>query len=67
MYRKSMGIQVEKIRPYSESNDKKVQIESMFDNIAHRYDFLNHLLSAGIDILWRKRAIKEISIVNPKR
>lgn len=62
-----MRIQVEKIRPYSGSNDKKVQIESMFDNIAHRYDFLNHLLSAGIDILWRKRAIQEISIINPKR
>ncbi len=27
----------------------------MFDNIAHRYDFLNHFLSAGIDITWREK------------
>ena len=39
----------------------------MFDNIAHRYDFLNHLLSAGIDKLWRKRAIKFIQPYKPRR
>lgn len=32
----------------------------MFNNIAHRYDFLNHFLSMGIDILWRRKAIREI-------
>lgn len=62
-----MSPKVEKIRPYTHSDEnKKAQIESMFDNIAHKYDFLNHILSAGIDILWRKRAIKEISSINPK-
>ncbi|MCL4156733.1 UNVERIFIED_CONTAM: hypothetical protein GTU68_003193 [Idotea baltica] len=30
----------------------------MFDSIAHKYDFLNHFFSLGIDILWRKRAIR---------
>lgn len=30
----------------------------MFDAIAHKYDFLNHFLSAGIDIYWRKKALK---------
>jgi demethylmenaquinone methyltransferase/2-methoxy-6-polyprenyl-1,4-benzoquinol methylase len=41
--------------------DKKVAIESMFDSIAWRYDFLNHFLSFSIDRIWRKKAIREIS------
>ena len=60
--------EVEKLKPYSESSeDKKIQIEKMFDNIAVKYDFLNHLLSAGIYILWRKQAIKELKDIAPKR
>jgi demethylmenaquinone methyltransferase/2-methoxy-6-polyprenyl-1,4-benzoquinol methylase len=43
------------------SKDKKAVVESMFDSIAWRYDFLNHFLSFGIDRLWRRRAIKVIS------
>ena len=30
----------------------------MFNNISHRYDFLNQLLSLGIDKIWRKKAIQ---------
>ncbi|MGC1389770.1 MAG: bifunctional demethylmenaquinone methyltransferase/2-methoxy-6-polyprenyl-1,4-benzoquinol methylase UbiE [Bacteroidales bacterium] len=40
---------------------KKAAVESMFDSIAWRYDFLNHFLSFNIDRLWRKRVIKIIS------
>lgn len=29
----------------------------MFNKIANTYDFLNHFLSLGIDIVWRKKAI----------
>ncbi|MEZ5000478.1 MAG: bifunctional demethylmenaquinone methyltransferase/2-methoxy-6-polyprenyl-1,4-benzoquinol methylase UbiE [Bacteroidales bacterium] len=39
---------------------KKHDVRSMFDSIAWRYDFLNHLLSFGTDFLWRRRAIGEI-------
>lgn len=47
------------IVPYKEDNTgKKEQVARMFDNISHRYDFLNHFLSMGIDRLWRKKAIK---------
>ncbi len=41
--------------------DKKAAVESMFDSIAWRYDFLNHFLSFGIDHLWRRRVIRIIS------
>jgi demethylmenaquinone methyltransferase/2-methoxy-6-polyprenyl-1,4-benzoquinol methylase len=42
-------------------SDKKATVESMFDSIAWRYDFLNHFLSLNIDRLWRRRVIKIIS------
>jgi len=41
--------------------DKKAAVESMFDSIAWRYDFLNHFLSFSIDRLWRRKAIRIIS------
>jgi demethylmenaquinone methyltransferase/2-methoxy-6-polyprenyl-1,4-benzoquinol methylase len=43
------------------SGGKKAAVESMFDSIAWRYDFLNHFLSLNIDRFWRGRAIKIIS------
>ena len=41
--------------------DKTPQrIAGMFDAIAHRYDRLNHVLSAGLDRRWRRRAIASV-------
>jgi demethylmenaquinone methyltransferase / 2-methoxy-6-polyprenyl-1,4-benzoquinol methylase len=39
----------------------------MFDAIAPRYDFLNHLLSAGIDRYWRARAIRSLGLTGRER
>lgn len=56
------------VTPYKNSEQqKKQQVEQMFDNIAHRYDFLNHFLSLGIDKLWRKKAIRILSVYRPEK
>ncbi|QOX80037.1 bifunctional demethylmenaquinone methyltransferase/2-methoxy-6-polyprenyl-1,4-benzoquinol methylase UbiE [Trichlorobacter lovleyi] len=41
-------------------SQKGEQIQKMFDTIAPRYDFLNHLLSFGIDKRWRRTAVRLI-------
>ena len=46
---------------------RQAQVRSLFDSIAHRYDFLNHKLSSGIDILWRKRIIRQLQKLHPRR
>jgi demethylmenaquinone methyltransferase/2-methoxy-6-polyprenyl-1,4-benzoquinol methylase len=52
--------------PYkAENSGKKEQMAKMFNNISHRYDFLNHLLSLGIDKLWRKTAIDLLRPLKP--
>lgn len=50
------------VKPYKDSaGSKKQQVEQMFDNISHRYDFLNHFLSLSLDKWWRRKAIMELS------
>ena len=57
----------EQITPYKlENTTKKDQVATMFNNISGTYDFLNHFLSLGIDILWRKKAIKELVAIQPR-
>jgi demethylmenaquinone methyltransferase / 2-methoxy-6-polyprenyl-1,4-benzoquinol methylase len=54
------------VKPYLDSEKgKKEQVAEMFNNIAPRYDFLNHFLSFGIDKLWRRRAIRLIKPFKP--
>lgn len=54
--------------PYKQdSSPKKNQVAKMFDNISGNYDFLNHFLSFGIDILWRKKAIRTLNSLQPKQ
>ncbi len=42
-------------------------VRSLFDSIAHRYDLLNHTLSSGIDIIWRRRAIRLLQPYQPRQ
>ncbi len=50
-----------------DNNGKKVRVEAMFNDIAPRYDFLNHFLSLGIDIRWRKKVRRLIAPIQPKQ
>lgn len=62
-----MENKAESVKPYVAENDKKQQVEKMFDNIAGKYDFLNHLLSMGIDKSWRRNLIKYLSRIDPEK
>jgi len=56
------------ITPYQDQQvTKKAQVADMFNNISKTYDFLNHFLSLGIDIIWRKKAINELKKDNPQQ
>lgn len=55
------------VLPYKDKDtSKKEQIAAMFNSISGKYDFLNHFLSLGIDILWRKRAVRLLKKHQPK-
>lgn len=47
------------VKPYNNrEGSKKEQVQSMFNRIAPRYDFLNRVLSFGIDTIWRRKLVK---------
>lgn len=53
--------------PNTASNaSKKMQVAEMFNNIAHRYDFLNRFMSGGIDVGWRKKTIQQLTTLQPQ-
>ncbi|OIN56331.1 bifunctional demethylmenaquinone methyltransferase/2-methoxy-6-polyprenyl-1,4-benzoquinol methylase UbiE [Arsenicibacter rosenii] len=54
--------------PYKDkATSKREQVAEMFDNISPKYDLLNHVLSAGVDIYWRKKAIRYLRPFAPKK
>src|SRR5690606_38494227 len=58
---------LEDLTPYQDkTKGKKEQVADMFNNISGTYDFLNHFMSLGIDIIWRKRAVKLLKKHQPE-
>lgn len=58
----------DKITPYGDvATSKKGQVTKMFDGVAPYYDLLNRVLSLGIDVQWRKKAIKMLAASAPKK
>jgi demethylmenaquinone methyltransferase/2-methoxy-6-polyprenyl-1,4-benzoquinol methylase len=51
----------------NEDAAQKARIRAMFDAVAPRYDFLNHLLSAGADVGWRRRAVRALGLESGER
>ncbi|MDI9341008.1 MAG: bifunctional demethylmenaquinone methyltransferase/2-methoxy-6-polyprenyl-1,4-benzoquinol methylase UbiE [Sediminibacterium sp.] len=59
-------MQHDAVTPYKTADSKKEQVETMFNNIAPRYDFLNSLLSLGIHKGWRKKCVKWLEPYHPQ-
>ena len=56
-----------KVTPYKNSAlSKKEQVSEMFDNVSHNYDFLNRVMTLGIDIKWRKKVVQIVKEKNPE-
>lgn len=60
-----MASDKEAVTPYNSEQTKKTQVASMFNKIARKYDFLNHLLSLGIDRMWRSKTVQMIAATHP--
>jgi len=48
------------------NNGKKEYIKTMFNSISGKYDFLDHLMSFGIDKIWRNQVVKLLKTGNPE-
>jgi len=60
-----MGIDV---KPYKDQNNsRKEQVTQMFDNISGNYDFMNRIMTFGIDVKWRKKVVKMVAETKPEK
>ena len=55
------------MKPYHTDQTNKEEVREMFDNIAPKYDLLNHTLSMSIDRVWRRRVVGEVRRAKPGR
>ena len=62
------GNNVEQVKPYGDQAIAKTeQVRQMFDAIAPAYDFMNRAMTLGIDIWWRRLAVKRLKRLSPTR
>lgn len=54
------------VKPYSAEGNKKEQVADMFNNISSTYDMLNRFMTMGIDIIWRRKAIRSLRAIKPE-
>jgi len=56
------------VKPYKDKNNsRKEQVTEMFDNISGNYDFMNRIMTFGIDVKWRKKVVKMIAETQPEK
>ena len=55
------------VKPYNTGQTKKEEVREMFDNIAPKYDLLNHTLSMNIARIWRRRVVRIVRRSRPHR
>lgn len=45
-----------------EGEDKRRAVQAMFDAIAPRYDMVNRIMTLRLDVMWRRRAVRELRL-----
>ena len=61
-----MEIKAESVNPYDNNRSKTEQVREMFDSIAPAYDFMNRMMTFGIDKWWRSKAVNMLRRDAPK-
>jgi demethylmenaquinone methyltransferase / 2-methoxy-6-polyprenyl-1,4-benzoquinol methylase len=48
--------------PLPQGDEKARAVRSLFDTIAARYDLVNRVMTFGMDVGWRRRAVRELRL-----
>ena len=48
--------------PLPEGDEKHRAVRSLFDSISGRYDVVNRVMTFGMDVGWRRRAVTELRL-----